>query len=83
MEKAIADKRSPGITAKLVQHLAESYERCAAMVNAVDESVPSKFRKVRYHLFVFNSIYVVFHLTMSLHAFKLGRFFISISLSKY
>ncbi|VUZ57207.1 unnamed protein product [Hymenolepis diminuta] len=44
-EKAIADKRSPSITAKLVKNLAESYERCAAMVSVLDESVPPKFRK--------------------------------------
>lgn len=42
------DKRSPSITAKLVKNLAESYERCAAMVNALDDSVPAKFRKVRH-----------------------------------
>ncbi|KAM7537708.1 hypothetical protein Aperf_G00000077665 [Anoplocephala perfoliata] len=45
VEKAITDKRSPSITAKLVKYLAESYERCVAMVNALDDSVPAKFRK--------------------------------------
>ncbi|VDO01319.1 unnamed protein product [Rodentolepis nana] len=45
VEKAISDNRSPTITAKLAKNLAESYERCSAMINALDESVPPKCRK--------------------------------------
>ncbi|KAL5110881.1 Protein Malvolio [Taenia crassiceps] len=45
VEKSISDNRPPNITAKLSKYLAESYDRCLSMVNALCDSVPVRFLK--------------------------------------
>ncbi|VDM17271.1 unnamed protein product [Hydatigera taeniaeformis] len=45
VEKSIADSRPPNITAKLSKYLAESYDRCFSMANALGDSIPPRFRK--------------------------------------